>query len=397
MGIFEKIFGNKGGQEPKKWKERDTFKMLTAYTPTLRHWNAQLYESDLIRAAVNTIATHCSKLDVVVQGSANPKLQTIIKDRPNDFNTWSQFLYRTATILQMQNTVIITPAIDEYGDTVGFFPILPNRIELLEYDGVPYIRYHFKNGRVGAMELSRVGILTKYQYESDLFGESNEALRNTMDLITIQNQGIQEAIKNGSAFRFMAKVTNFSDPEDLANVQKEFNGHNLNAEAGGGLLVFPNTMNDIKQIDSKPYTVSAEQMELIHKNIYHYFGVNEKALTNAMTGDEWASFYEGVIEPFAIQFSSVMSKVCFSANERSRGARVFATSNRLQYMSNADKLAVSAQMADRGIMNRDEIREIWNLPPLPDGQGQAYIIRGEYYNADEKITEDETGGIENGN
>ena len=56
-----------------------------------------------------------------------------------------------------------------------------------------------------------------------------------------------------------------------------------------------------------------------------------------------------------------------------------ATSNRLQYMSNTEKLNVSAQMADRGIMNRDEIREIWNLDPLPDGQGQAYTIRGEYY------------------
>ena len=58
---------------------------------------------------------------------------------------------------------------------------------------------------------------------------------------------------------------------------------------------------------------------------------------------------------------------------------LMATANRLQYMSNTEKLNVSAQMADRGIMNRDEIREIWNLPPLPDGQGQAYTIRGEYY------------------
>ena len=48
-------------------------------------------------------------------------------------------------------------------------------------------------------------------------------------------------------------------------------------------------------------------------------------------------------------------------------------------MSNTEKLQVSAQMADRGIMNRDEIREIWNLPPLPEGAGQAYTIRGEYY------------------
>ena len=56
-----------------------------------------------------------------------------------------------------------------------------------------------------------------------------------------------------------------------------------------------------------------------------------------------------------------------------------ATSNRLQYMSNADKLRVSQGLADRGIMNRDEIREIWNLPPLPDGLGQDFPVRGEYY------------------
>ena len=53
-------------------------------------------------------------------------------------------------------------------------------------------------------------------------------------------------------------------------------------------------------------------------------------------------------------------------------------------MTNADKLNVSAQMADRGIMNRDEIREIWNLPPLPNGEGKRYTIRGEYYFTDEK-------------
>ena len=70
-----------------------------------------------------------------------------------------------------------------------------------------------------------------------------------------------------------------------------------------------------------------------------------------------------------------------------------ASANRLQYMSNKEKLEVSAQLADRGILNRDEVREIWNLPPLPNGEGQEYIIRGEYYNATEKINDE--GGTDN--
>ena len=81
-----------------------------------------------------------------------------------------------------------------------------------------------------------------------------------------------------------------------------------------------------------------------------------------------------------MQFSEVMTKMLFTFREQSEGNLVMATSNRLQYMSNADKLNVSAQMADRGLMTRNEIREIWNLPPLPEPYGSQLPVRGEYYN-----------------
>jgi len=57
-------------------------------------------------------------------------------------------------------------------------------------------------------------------------------------------------------------------------------------------------------------------------------------------------------------------------------------------MTNADKLNVSAQMADRGLMTRNEIREIWNLPPLPEPLGSQLPIRGEYYNANDEATQE---------
>jgi len=97
-------------------------------------------------------------------------------------------------------------------------------------------------------------------------------------------------------------------------------------------------------------------------------------------GDSWAAFYEGAIEPFAIQFSEVMTKMLFTFRERSQGNYVIASANRLQYMSNADKLAVAEKMADRGLMTRNELREIFNLAPLKDDIGNTIPARGEYYN-----------------
>ena len=116
--------------------------------------------------------------------------------------------------------------------------------------------------------------------------------------------------------------------------------------------------------------------------------MNEDVLTNKAFGDSWSAFYEGAIEPFAIQFSEVMTKMLFTFREQSQGNLVMATANRLQYMSNADKLNVSAQLLDRGIMSINDVRDIWNLPPVEGGDSR--IIRGEYYNADEKISEEQT-------
>ena len=67
------------------------------------------------------------------------------------------------------------------------------------------------------------------------------------------------------------------------------------------------------------------------------------------------------------------------------------TPNRLQYMTNNDKLNVSSQLLDRGVMSINDVREIWNLEPVEGGD--VRIIRGEYYDADAKLEEEEPNEV----
>ena len=391
MGIFETLFKNRPKE---KGRYEGTYKLLDGYKPHFTHWGGELYESELVRAAINARATHISKLDVTIQGAARPALQRKLKAAPNQFQTWSQFLYRLSTILDVHNTAFMCPVFDEYGEPSGIYAPLPHKCEVVQYGGVPYLRYEFHWGEHAAIELEYCGIMTKMQYKSDLFGESNHALFPTMDLIHTQNQGIEEGVKSAASYRFMAKVTNFTKTDDLANERKRFTAENLSKDAeGGGLLLFPNTYTDIRQIEAKPFIIDADQVKAIKDNVYNYFGVNEKILTNEFDPNVWAAFYEGAVEPFAIQFSEVMTKMLFTLREQAQGNSVTATSNRLQYMSNADKLQVSAQMLDRGIMSINDVRQIWNMPPV-DG-GDIRIIRGEYYNADDKVSEEDSNAERN--
>ena len=379
MGLFDIIFGSR----PKpKGDYEGVFRVLNGYTPHFTSWGGSIYESELVRAAINVRATHISKLAVEMHGAARPALQRKMQHGPNEFSTWGQFLYRLSTILDVHNTAFIVPVYDTYGEPSGVYPVLPERCTFVQYNDTPYLRYEFSWGQHAAVELAYCGLMTKFQYKDDFLGETNHALYPTMDLVHIQNQGIEEGVKAAATYRFMARVGNFAKPDDLAKERKRFTKENLEKD-GGGILLFPNTYTDIKQIEAKPYIVDADQMKLINQNVYNYFGVNEDVLTNKAYGDAWSAFYEGAIEPFAIQFSEVMTKMLFTLREQSQGNFVAATTNRLQYMSNADKLNVSAQMLDRGIMSINDVRQIWNLAPV-DG-GDERIIRGEYYPADEKL------------
>lgn len=380
MGLFDFLFKDR----PKTTGVESEFRLLNGYSPTFTSWNKDLYESELIRAAIGARATHISKLRVETRGAARPALQTKLKHGPNSLQTWGQFLYRLSTILDMHNTAFVVPVYDQYGEPSGVFTPLPERCKVVQYNKIPFLRYEFSHGQTAAIEMAYCGVMTKYQYRNDIFGENNHALFPTMELIHLQDQGIEEAVKSGATYRFMATLNNFSKSEDLAKERKRFSEENFAKDSeGGGLLLFPNTYTNVQQVQAKPYTIEAEQMKIIQNNVFQYFGVNEEILENKAFGDAWSAFYEGAIEPFAVQFSDVMTRMLFTLREQSEGNIVMATANRLQYMSNADKLAVSAQMADRGLLTRNEIREIWNLPPLPEPYGSQLPIRGEYYNVND--------------
>lgn len=373
MGAFEKLF-----RRPKKQKQvNGYFKMLDGYTPIFTTYDGGVYEMELTRACIHTFASHCSKLSPKVTGAdAKAKnIQAMLDWKPNLFMTGAQFLYKVATIYETQNTCFIVPLLDEFDRLVGFYPVNPQQTEIIDVAGEPWLRYRFKSGEHAAIELSRCGVVNKYLYSKDVFGETNAALLPTLQLLNVQNQGIAEGIKNSASFRFMATMNNFTLPEDLENERKNWVDNNLGSESGG-LALFPNTYTNVQQIQSTAKIVDPEQVKLIENRVFTYYGSNEGILLNKATGDDWAAYYEGKIEPFALQLSQAMTVMTYSQNERTRHNSIAWSSNRLQYMTNKDKLQVSSQMFDRGVMSLNDIMDIWGLPHVPDGDKR--YIRKEY-------------------
>lgn len=354
--------------------------MLNGYTPVFTDAPGSIYEMELTRAAIHSFATFCSKLKPEISGSAYKNLEHVLQFKPNPFMDTSKFLYRLATILMVNNTAFIVPVENEFGGLAGYYPVLPQRCEVIDHNGQPYLRYTFSNGQKAAIEFDRVGILTQFQYRDDFFGEDNRALAPTMQLIHTNNQGIINGVKNSASIRFLAKIANMISPEDISKERKRFTDDNLSADNQSGMIIYDAKFADVKQVDSQPFTVNAAQMKQINENVYTYFGTNEAILRNDYDENQWGAYYEGKIEPFALQLSLVMSNMTYSARELAHGNAITFTANRLQYASNQTKLSISTQLFDRGLLNRNGVMEIWNMAPVEGGE--KYYIRKEYTEVD---------------
>ena len=379
MGMFEKIFGRR--EQPVALKNAKLFRMLEGYTPAWTTFAGSIYEADLIRASLDAWGRNAAKLKPVIKGKALPELTRRLNVKPNRFNEWSQFLYQTATVLGVRNNAFLVKTRADDGTQTGVINIVPDSWELIEYENEPWIRFILPNNKRRAEKLAEVGILTRFQYKSELFGENNEAMRPVLDLISIQRQGITEGIKNGNSYRFWAKSDNWASDEDLGEEMERYNKFTFgNKKTAGGVLLFPNTYDDVHEMKPGGYTVDKEQQAQIRTNVFDYFGTNEEIIQNKADSEKWLAFYEGFTEWFSVQLSEVMSGMTYTDNERMGfGNQIFFSSNRLQYMSNTDKLSFVSGLGDRGMITKNEAREVFNLPPLPEPYGSQVLARGEYY------------------
>ena len=388
MGLFNSIRKKERMEEA----VNSFFKLINGYIPTFTTFEGGIYEMELTRAAIHCFATHVSKLKPEIKGANNSALERTLQFRPNSLMDTKKYLYRLATVYETDNTAFIAPLYDSTFNLIGYYPLATRKCKIVDYEGEKYLRYQFGLGNNAACELSRVGIMNKFQYENELFGSGNSCLRPTMDLIHAQNQGIIQGVKNGAAIRFIAKLAQSLKSEDIKKEQKRFTEENLATDNNGGVMMIDTKYADVKQIDSKPFIVNPSQMSQIKENVFNYFGCNEEILQNKFDSNGWNAYYEGKIEPFALEASLVHTHMAFTEREIAFGNEIMFTSNRMQYLSNDEKLSTVTNLFDRGFLTHNQGLEIFNMPPVEGGDKR--YIRKEYALTD-NFSDLDAGGTNN--
>ena len=369
--LFDAVF-----HRPQMQAVNGYFSTFTAYAPSFTTWQGGLYEAELTRSIIESGADHASKLKPEVSGSAQSIAARALAHQPNPWMTTPQFIKRVWTMLQVNDTALIVPMLSDDGSTItGYYPILPGQCTAYDVDGALWLMLTLPTGDETLVEWSRVGVMTRHQYRSDLFGDGTNVLQPTLELMHAQNEAEQAAIKQGAAIRFIGKLSQNRNDGDRDKARKEFNAQ-LSADNAGGIAVYDKLFSDVVQVTPQSYTVDAAQMERIEKSAYRFFGSNEDIVMNKADEDTFNSFYEGRIEPFAVQLGFVVTSMTYTANEIAHGNSVMFSANRLEFASNTTKLNVAVALFDRGIWNGNQVADVFQSAHYEGGE--RHVIRGEY-------------------
>ena len=379
MGIFDGL----RKKEERKQLTETYFRMINAYSPVFTSYNGGVYEMELTRAAIHAFAKNISKASPVLKGEKYKGLQRVLQTRPNNLMTTSQFLYKLATIYKAENNAFVIPLYEDRtaGRIKGFFPVRGSDTKIKKVGSKLVLEFKMypssdAYGETHYIPYEEVGHLRNHYYRNDFYGENNDALRPTMELISTQRQGIIESVKQSANIRFMAKLSNTLKPDDLKAEQKRLRDINLSPDNNGGVFLYDNKYDDVKQVTSSPYNVDPKQSELIQNNVFNYFGTNVGVLQGTCSEQEWESYYESELEPFLIELSQVMTNMVYTEKEIETGSHIFWEASRMQYMSSKTKMELWQNGFDRGLFNHNDGLSMFHMPLKENGD--KYYIRLEY-------------------
>ena len=349
-------------------------------------WNSQFttlpegtYNSKVARQAIDRIATHCAKLvPRHIKGSItnkiNGNINFLLSHQPNPINNTFDFIYRIISLLYTDCNAFIYIARDDEGFITGFYPVLATNYELLQSsNGIIYLQFDFINGQTYEIPYLEIIHLRLFYNRNDIFGTSNKVLQTDLETAHTASEGIKNAIKTTSNLKGILQYEqSMLKNKDLVKTKEDFVKDFLNLENESGIAAL-DAKAKFEPVTLKPITLDKDQWERVNNNIFEYFGINEKIINNSFTEEDWNAFYEGVIEPRAIQMGQAFTNKIFKTKSIKEGHQIVFTANRLQYASLKTKTDLLKVVAPWAMLRVDEGREILDLPPLGGEEGNRIL------------------------
>ena len=367
----------------KKQGSAESFKFVNEINLPLTSFGNNISKSDVVKIAIDRIASQCAKLKPRYIRKANDKTVTeksgklsfILKHQPNEVMTPYQFIYMVITTLLMNDNAFIYPMFDgATGEIKALYPLKPSIVEpIIDSGGSYYLKFSFDREESFTIPYENVIHIKRFYHTNQIFGGSSskgdqEALLKTIQINENVLQGIDNALKSSMQIKGLLKMSAMLSETDKKKQLDSFNEILKESIKNKGSSIIPvDLKGDYVPLTTDPKLIDKDTLEFLQSKILDYFGVSVPIFNSKYTEDEFNSFYEQTIEPLAIQMSEAFSLGLLTQNEIMRGEEIIFYSERLQYASWNTKVTAIEKLMGLGIMSLNESRGLLGLEPVENG------------------------------
>lgn len=366
----------------KRWKE------LGTYRATFSVFGEDIYNSSLVRSCVRPLAELSSKAEAKC---LDPEIARILNDRPNIYMNGKDFLQKVRTRLEILNVAFIYIERDRRAKVIGFYPVPYSFFEALEYNNGLFIKFYFSG--VGAESLTLpwadLAVVRKDYMKSDISGDDNGCIIQTLELLNTANQGLANSIRSTANLRGILKSTKaMLAPEAIKEQKEAFVSDYLNLENTGGIASLDSTQ-EFTPISINPSTADAAQMKEIREDIFRFFGVNDDiVMANIKKKEQLEGFFTIRIEPFLVNLSRELTSKVYGKKADDEHKILYQV-DQFAFVSLDKKIQLFSTVVLYGGMTIDEWRALFNLPHIEGGDVPVRRLDAAPIDAPKEDEEDE--------
>ena len=331
------------------------------------------YRNVVVRETVDAIARHAAKVHAVHMRDGKRQegsIQYVIGTRPNPWMSAYDYQYKMFSTALLKNNAFALQVWDSRNELKAILPVDYTSCEALEdeYGSGLYMRFQLTNGKETVLPYDQLYHFRRHFTRSVVLGDDNGPLDDAVEMVNVANAGMMSAVKSGSSLRGVLKIKQaMLKDRDVRQRRDDFVNDYINAGDNGGIAGLDASMDYVQLDPSRMYNLTTEQMADIRGNVHRYYGVSEKFVRGEYDENDWNAAYEAVIEPFEIQGHMEYTQKTFTPAQREAGDTIVFEANRLQYASARTKIDLVNRLGMLGLITYNEGREIFNMPPLHDG------------------------------
>lgn len=376
MNFFSRFFK----REPPK--EKPPAQVINVQGASFTTFTGDAYANDIFRSAVDAIARNAAKLKGVHtvtngdqrQPANDRRLQKLLQVSPNEYMTAYDMLYKLTSQYFLTNNAFAILDWSERGQLQGIYPVNYTHVDFkIDTAGSLYTEFTFRNGKKAIFSYTDVIHLRRHFNGNEFLGDDNRAIDPALELAHTQNEGLMQSIKSSANLRGILKFTQLLSQQKLKELKDKFVAEYLTIANDGG-VVATDTQMEYTPIENKPVNLDEKQLQAVKEKIYGYLGISEKIVNSSYSEDDFAAFYESVIEPLAVQMSLEFTKKIFNDREQAFGNAIVFESGRLQFTSNATKVNLIKELMPLGLLTINQALEVLNLAPVEGGEKRLQTL-----------------------